>query len=480
MPRRDANAGRSLLFTLSVWIAPALVALVAGTTFVTSRTATSLADSAYDRSIAGALRAIDLNISTESGGVGIELPYPIFEAFEATASGSVYFRVATQDQLVEIGDSLLPRPRDFEGNGFHFYNDEYLGTPVRMGILKRQLDRPLYGASVPQTIVLQVAESMQSRDAFRLDLIRNTAALNLFCVVTVVVLLLAGLMRALSPLSALRAGFERRDPNDLSAVDGRTLPREIRPLIDTFNRLLARHAAQAEAQRRLLDDASHQLRTPIAVLRTQIDYALFAKVEAERLSVLQAMRQIIERAARTTTHFLTMARTRNFVSDMQSDARAPVDMAALLTELARMRLADARRRRVDINLDLPEAEVFAGGSETLIFEAVSNLLDNALRHSPEAGAVTLQLEAQQHQLHVIVTDEGPGMNDNDMAKVGDRHIEQTGSRGGAGLGLAVVTEIAEAHGGKLVLSNRQYGGLEARLSLRGWPTATKSSTVTAS
>lgn len=480
MTKADTGTGRSLLFTLSAWVAPALVALVAGTAFVTGQTATSLADSAYDRSIAGALRAIDLNISTESGGIGVELPYPLFEAFEATASGAVYFRVATEDGLVEIGDSFLPRPRDFDGDGFHFYNDEFLGTPVRMGILRRTLDRPLYGATKPQTITLQVAESMLSRDAFRMDIIKSTAALNLFCVVAVVALLLAGLMRALSPLSALRGGFEQRDPNDLSPVDGNALPREIRPLVDTFNRLLGRHAAQAEDQRKFLDDASHQLRTPIAVLRTQIDYALYARTEDERISVLNAMRQIVERAARTTTHFLTLARTRNFANQLQTDTRSSVDVGALLTELARMRLADTRRRRIDLNLDLPDEQIFARGSETLIFEAASNLLDNAIRHSPDSGAVTVQLDPQGDHLKIAIIDEGPGMRPDDIERMGDRHLEQTGNRDGSGLGLAVALEIARAHGGHLMITNRSQGGLEAVLLLPTITTATKGSTLTAS
>ncbi|MGF9564745.1 sensor histidine kinase [Neorhizobium sp. JUb45] len=474
------SAGRSLLFTVTMWVAPALVALVAGTAFITGSTATNLADSAYDRSIAGALRAIDLNISTESGGIGVELPYPLFEAFEATASGAVYFRVATEDGMVEIGDSFLPRPRDFSGTGFHFYNDEFLGAPIRMGIFKRKLKQPLYGAAEPQTIVLQVAESMQSRDAFRFEIIKSTAALNLACVFAVIILLLAGLTRALSPLSALRAGFERRDPNDLSPVDASALPREIRPLVDTFNRLLGRHTAQAEAQRHLLDDASHQLRTPIAVLRTQIDYALHTSAAEERISVLQAMRKIVERASRTTTHFLTMARIRNFASDTAPDTHRPVDIKALLTELARMRLADARRQRVDLDLDLPDQDVYANGSEILIFEALSNLLDNAIRHSPKQGNITFLLEPSDGLLRITLIDQGPGMSQEMIDRIGERHLDPAHHREGAGLGLAVVVEVAQAHGGALTLRNRTEGGLEAALTLPSPATAAKNRTLTAS
>lgn len=461
----SSGSGRSLLLTLMIWIAPALLALLVGTALVTGSTATTLADSAYDRSIAGALKAIDLNISTESGGLGVELPYPLFEAFEATASGSVYFRVTTSDGLVDIGDSFLPNPQAFTGDGFRFYNETFMDARVRMGVLRRTLEKPLYGAVSPQTIIVQVAESMQSRDAFRFEIIKSTAVLNLLCVIAVVGLLIAGVARALAPLSTLRTSFEQRDPNDLSAVDDTSLPREISPLVDTFNRLLSRHAAQAEAQRHLLDDASHQLKTPIAVLRTQVDYALYSRGEDERRSVLEAMRTVIERAARTTAHFLTMARARALLHEIDPAMRAPVDIKALLIELARMRLPDARRRRVDVNLDLPDANIHANGSETLIFEAVSNLLDNAIRHSPQGAGVTLCVVIVGGTVEICLADEGPGMKTEDIDQVGRRHIDLGQSRTGTGLGLAVVVAIAQAHAGSLRLANRPEGGLAATLTL---------------
>lgn len=475
MARSNVRPARSMWLTLIFWIAPALVALVVGAVLVTGSTATNLADSAYDRSIAGALRAIDLNISTESGGIGIELPYPLFEAFEATASGKVYFRVSTEDGLVQLGDSFLPEPQPVSDGGFHFYNDTFLGTPVRMGILKRVLDKPLYGAAVPQTIVIQVAESMQSRDQFRSEIVKRMAVLNLVSLIAVIVLLVAGVTRALSPLAALRAGFEKRDPDDLSPVDPSGLPQEVHPLIDTFNRLMGRHAKQAETQRQFLDDASHQLKTPIAVLRTQIDYALLAGDRDEQRSTLESMRGIVERAARTTSHFLSLARARNFAQESGSASHRPIDLKALLTELARMRLADARRLRVDLDLDLPETETRINGSETLLFEAVSNLLDNAIRHSPRGGSITLSLETEGSETCIRLVDQGPGMEPDALARAGDRFIETSGPRAGSGLGLAVVMAVAEAHGGSFAIRNGPERGLIAELRFRAAGITSKSS-----
>lgn len=443
---------RSLTRTLLWWIAPALVVLVGGAMLLAASTANHLADSAYDRSLAGAIRAIEMNISTD-GGLSVELPYPLFESFELTAAGEVYFRISTDDGLVLIGDTFLPAAPRVEDGAFRFYNAEYLGVPVRVGAFRSPLSSPLYGETGPESLLIEVAESTLSRDAFRLGILRDAALLNVVFVCAVILLLIAGLRRALRPLVALRTGFDRRAPDDLSPVASQGLPQETRPLIDAFNNLLARHGRQAAQQRQFLDDASHQLKTPIAVLRTQIDYALRAP-EAGRLDALTSMRGIAERAGRTTDLFLGLARARNFAQ--AGAAMAPVALDTMLRELARMHLAAARRKRIDLALDLPDAPVTLNAAEGLLFEAVGNLIDNAIRLSPKGGTVTITA-CDGDPVRIVVTDQGPGMDDARLARVGDRFFD------GTGLGLAIVGAVAEGHGGSFSAQNLPQGGLGAEI-----------------
>lgn len=447
---------RSLTHALLWWIAPALAVLVGGAMFLAVSTASRLADRAYDRSLAGAIRAIEMNISTEGGGLSVELPYPLFESFELTAAGEVYFRVSTEDGLVMIGDTFLPDPPAVAEGAFRFYNEEYLGLPVRVGAYRSRLPTPLYGGTGPESVLVEVAESTASRALFRQGILRDAAMLNVAFVGAVIVLLIAGMRFALRPLLALRAGFDRRAPDDLSPVAMAGLPRETRPLIEAFNRLLDRHSRQAAVQRQFLDDASHQLKTPIAVLRTQIDFALRAEDPRE---TLEAMRGIADRAGRTTDLFLSLARARNFAQE--GGARSPVALGPMMTELARMHLPAARRKRIDLALDLPEGGASVQASEALLFEAVSNLLDNAVRHSPKGGTVTLSV--QKRPLRIAVADQGPGMDDAQMRRVGDRFFGNEGA--GSGLGLAVVSAIAEGHGGSFAVRNLAGGGLVAEISL---------------
>nr|WP_246716917.1 sensor histidine kinase [Aureimonas phyllosphaerae] len=462
---------RPLWLTLALWTVPGLVFLLAAGLWLSAASLHDLSDSAYDRSLAGAIRAIDLNVSTESGGVGVELPYPLFESLQATASGEVFYRIATDDGLVQIGDALLPPPPFLAAGEMRFYDATYFDRPIRVAAFKRSLDRPLYGAASAQNIIIEVAETTGSREAFRRDLIRRAISRDALAVLVAAVLLALGVRFALAPLTALKDRLDRREPDDRSRLDEAGLPREVRPLVGAMNDLLQRHRERGEAQRRFIDDASHQLKTPIAVLRSQVDFALrSADPEATRRT-LEAMHPVIDRAGRMTTQLLALARAENALL-LDPSQKATVDLPKLLREVAWLHFAEARRGRIDLEIEAPEEPLAARGSEPLLFEALSNLLDNALRASPRGGRVVLHVARSKGDgwIDVEVRDEGSGMDAGKMARAGDRFGGGLDASGGGmaertGLGLAIVTAIARAHGGDLRLQNRPEGGLAAALRL---------------
>ncbi|MEI4487845.1 sensor histidine kinase N-terminal domain-containing protein [Frigidibacter sp. MR17.14] len=475
-----AAEARSLRRTLVLWLLPVAVVVLATSSLTGRITVAALADSAYDRSLAGALRVIEANISTRDGGLGVELPYYLFATLQSTAAGTVYVRVSSDDGLVQIGDPGLPEPATALAPGeMRFYDATYLGEPVRVAALRRALPAPLYGAAEPQSVLLQLGESTGSRAEFlgrvqRLALWRDLAAEA----VTLGLLWLA-VGAALKPLRRLRASFDRRAADDLTPIPAAALPREVQPLIDSFNGLLLRQAALARAQRQLLDTASHQLRTPLSILRMQLELAMGARDPAERAAALQAMAPVIDRSARTTAQMLALARAGHLSAE--AAPRPAVALAAVLTELARMQLPAARRRRIDLELDLPGAALRVAGDETLLYEALSNLMDNALRHAPVGGTVALALVPEPEpgqgagMARITVTDGGPGMAPALLARIGERFLGEDGAArtadgaaragGGTGLGLALVVAVAEAHGGRFEARNRRGGGFEASLLL---------------
>lgn len=471
--RSFRDTARPLWLKLALWTVPGLVFLSVAGLWLSAASLHDLSDSAYDRSLAGAIRAIDLNVSTESGGVGVELPYPLFESFQATASGEVYYRIATDDGLVQIGDALLPAPPPLSAGEMRFYDANYFDRPIRVAAFKRPLDRPLYGAARAQNIVIEVAETTGSREAFRRDLIRRAISRDALAVLVAAVLLALGVRFALAPLAALKERLDRREPDDRSRLDDAGLPREVRPLVGAVNDLLQRHRERGEAQRRFIDDASHQLKTPIAVLRSQVDFALRATDAETTRRALEAMRPVIDRAGRMTTQLLALARAENALL-LDPSQEAAVDLPGLLRDVARLHLVQARRGRIDLEIEVPDEPLMARGSEALLFEAVSNLLDNALRASPLDGHVVLRGARSEAAgwLLLEVQDEGPGMDDCTLKRVGERFGGGEAASGGegaerTGLGLAIVAAIARAHGGELRLRNRSGNGVVASLRLPG-------------
>ncbi|MCX7814401.1 MAG: sensor histidine kinase N-terminal domain-containing protein [Tepidimonas ignava] len=443
----------SLKSALLWWLVPGLVLIMGGTLWFSNQLLRDQVDAAYDRALAGALRAIDLNVSTASGGLAVEQPFLLLEFFELTTNARVYFRVATEDGLAEIGSPFLPLPHQPLLTGQpQFYYAMHEGTPVRVAALARAAHPPL--PSNPNgRIIVQVAESLGTREVFLEQVLRRSIERDVLGIVMSVLLLVSGIMISLRPLTRLRQELEARAPDDLRPIDDADLPAEVRPLVTAVNRHMARYAEMARMQRQFLDDASHQLRTPLSVLRTQVDFALRENDPAEVRRALQAMHEVLDRAVRMTNQMLSLARAREASLTEGGVAAEQVDLAELARSVARYLLPNARLKRLDFGVETAASPVWVRGSEWLLREALTNLVDNAIRYTPTGGIVTVRVLSDERCAVLQVQDSGPGMSDHDIARAGVRFRRgQAGKlQAGAGLGLAIVHAIAQMHGAVLRL-----------------------------
>ncbi|WP_312417409.1 sensor histidine kinase N-terminal domain-containing protein [Comamonas sp.] len=451
---------QSLKAALLMWLVPGLLVGMGGSLLWSVYSQRTQVDEAYDRALAGALRAINYNISTASGGLSVEQPYLLLEFFELTVNGRVYFRVATEDGLVEIGNPGLPLPDgELEPDVPQFYDAMYLGEPIRVAAWARLANPPVSGN--PQgRIIVQVAENLQQRALVERRMVANAILRDMLLVAISVVLLVAGVVRALRPLKHLRQRLDARAWDDLSPIDAASLPAEVRPLVQSLNLLVERYAHSAAAQRQFLDDASHQLRTPLALLRTQMGYALRERDPAEIRAALHAMQDGLGHAERLTQQMLALARARDAgAANSLRSQFAHVDVVVLAEEVVATLWPLARAKQIDLGLEL---NGFADGQERrllsvewLLREAISNLVDNAIRYTPRHGQVTLQVIGHATSISLVVIDSGGGMSDHDRERAGSRF--RRGAAGkhqqGAGLGLAIVQTIAGMHGAELTLSN---------------------------
>ncbi|HEX5638489.1 MAG TPA: ATP-binding protein, partial [Burkholderiaceae bacterium] len=261
-----------------------------------------------------------------------------------------------------------------------------------------------------------------------------------------VVLVWFGLSRGLAPLAALQDRIRSREPNDMSPIDQRAAPEEISPVVVSFNELLERLSRNMQMQQRFLADAAHQMKTPLAGLRTQAELAMR---ETDPQQLKRSLRQIAtstERATHLINQLLALARAEHQSTD---PARFEVvELNSLARSVVQEQVPDAISRRVDLGFEPAERPVRIIGVPLLVREMMLNLVDNGLRYTPEGGSVTLRIRQVKESAFIEVEDTGPGIPEAERQRVFDRFYRILGTNvDGSGLGLAIVREIVERHDG---------------------------------
>ena len=464
LKRWQTHSGWSLRRTLLTVLLPGMLLVVSAQMALTWRSTLMAADAAYDRSLFGAIRAIDASISTESGGLAMELPYRTLELFELTASGRVHFRLLTEDGLVEIGDPAMPLPEKLPLGQPVFQDAVYQDTSIRLGTYKRLLDRPLAGQTERQAVIIQVAEPLTPRETFTPQLVVQVVSRDILLVGVGCLLIVFAIAWSLQPLLVLRQQVLARSPSDLSLLQAQGVPSDVQPLILALNHHLERTKTLLEDRRRFIDDASHQLRTPLATLTTQLSYALREPDTVKQKEALFALRAQLEETVRQTNQMLALARADSAGLSPQS-----FDLVVFVQRICRAWWSSARQGGVNLDLDMDESlqRVMVTGEPELLQEALVNLLHNAIRYAGDGGHVRVDLHIDNDKVFLCVTDDGPGIPSDELHHAGERFFRATNAVGyGSGIGLAVVRSIVQRHGGQLTLQPGNDGrGLKACISL---------------
>lgn len=457
----------SLKVRLLVLVLPVMALFTATGLWMTRTDAAAASNAAYDRSLLGAMKALELNVSTASGGLAVELPYRLFEFFELTATGNVYFRVATADGLVEIGNPDLPAPPlPLKAGQAQFYDALYFGESVRVGAVTRALAQPLdrpVDRSDNAMLVIQVAESTASREQFTRSFLQRAMFRDAVFLLTMGVVVAAGLWVVLRPLGQLAAKTRARDAEDIRPLQSDDLPADVRPLVDAVNQQLGRIEALMAQRRSFVDDASHQLRTPLTILRAQLDFILRETDPQQRDEALSALSDALGQAIRGTNQLLTLAR-----SDAGGVDKEPFDLVALTRQVALELLPVARERGIDFGVEGPDTPLVSMGDPSLLKQAFLNIAHNALLHGKARGVVTLMPGQNESGYFVSVVDDGGGMDSQVLKQLGQRFSKGRGSRG-SGLGMAIATSVMQSHNGKLTVVAGDAGvGLRVTL---WWPSS---------
>jgi two-component system sensor histidine kinase TctE len=259
----------------------------------------------------------------------------------------------------------------------------------------------------------------------------------------------------LAPLARLRARLDARGSADLAPLDDAGMPRELLPVVGAFNALLGRIDAGARAQDEFRANVAHQLRTPLAGLRLQLEWLATRHAgDPETRRSVELMLGANERMIRQTNQLLSLERAE---PNRFARARlAPLDLAELVAGSIQGFVEQAASRDIDLGFELEAAQV--QGDRFLLRDLVDNLVDNALRYTPRGGRVTVGCRALPGGSVLRVEDNGPGIPLHLRDQVFERFVRLDEGTHGSGLGLAIVRDIASLHGAELTLSDAEGGG----------------------
>jgi two-component system sensor histidine kinase TctE len=463
---------RSLRRHLLLWLLLPQLVLWLAAAFVTYKVAERYANKAIDASLTTATRALARQVKPIGNGLFIDFPRAAQDIIEADPDDRVYYMVSTPPGQFILGNKQLPPPPAISEPrlGEPYFYDGVMGDraraanpamPVRVAALYLS-----YGEEgKPQQMLVQIARSRASREQLAGQILVDTALPLSALTLLMSMIVWAGIRAGLAPLARMRALVEDRAPNDLAPIELEAAPQEVRALAKAINSLLAEVQESVIAQKRFISDAAHQLRTPLAGLKSQTELAMKETSDAALKERLQRVNESATRSAHLVNQLLTLARAEP--ESAVGQGRARVDLRKLAAELTAEMVPRAIACGVDLGFDDGDdsTAAVALGNAFLLREALSNLVDNAIRYAGAGHAVTVRLLADRSQAMLEVEDNGPGIAVADRERVFERFVRATHEGNGCRLGLAIVREIVERHGGSIALAGVLPRGLRAVIRL---------------
>ncbi|HEY0590036.1 MAG TPA: sensor histidine kinase [Pseudoduganella sp.] len=460
----------SLRGQLLRWLLLPLVLLEIINTISVYYNAVDAADMAYDRSLLASTRALAERVSIEDGKVVADVPYVALDSFETDTLGRIYYKVTgINGETVSGYDDLpavpanVPRSENYPAL-VRFYHANYNGQPIRIAALLQ----PVYDDNMRGIALIQVGETLDARKGLTLKILYDTIVWQASVVLLAGLLVWFAVKLVLRPLMQLKQEVEARDVSDLSDLDPALVHKEVRPLVQAMNASTTRIAGLIASQRRFIADASHQLRTPLTVLKTQAE---LAQRELERASAASPeLRNIVASMAATTDSTVHLANRLLMLARIEhsdSGEPVPVPLRDTVQQVALELALSAVNRGIDLSLE-DDGEASVNGQALLLHELVSNLVDNALHYTPRGGSVVLRVLPDAARVVLEVEDSGPGIPPEDRDRVFSPFYRAASTMqanpGGSGLGLAIVRDIAVLHHAELELDQGVAGrGLLVRV-----------------
>lgn len=450
----------SLRARLTARLALALAVIGVFGTIVAYVMGARYANLAYDLALFDDVMTLAEQISVDDrGAIQVNLPTEALKWLLADGGEVVFYRITDmRTRMIVAANGDLGDLADVPISiGQPAYRDLVNGSlTLRVAYTQHVIDPK----DIP--ILVEIGETTGKRDRMTRGILFG-AVLFMFTIIAVAVgLVWQGVATALAPLKTLEAEAAKRSGSDLLPLDPLIAPEEVRGLIEAINRLMARVSAVMESQSHFIANAAHQLRTPLAGLRLQAQLASKAtRPEAMRANLAEVDASAA-RAAHLIDQILILSRAEAADPLPQGEI---IDLGPICRQVIERHLPLADQRDIDLGYEGPDGGLTVVGNEILFTELLGNLVDNALRYGRDGGEVTVEAREEAADVVLTVSDDGEGFAEADREQVFQRFYRPDSTlQGGAGLGLAIVREIAERYKGRLTLTSEPGRG--SRFELR--------------
>ena len=430
---RPASLKRRLLLTLLLPLGLIMLALGLSGAWLLSR----MVEGASDRVLSGSLQAISETLSMQEGFLTLDLPPSALGMLENADRDNVYYSIRYRGKLITGYSELPATTGPLRLDDIRFSDSSFHGIPIRVATEARlvpQLDYP---------VIVQVAETTKNRSSLAHRMQLALAAGELFLLVVIAGLVFFAVDWGLRPLAMLRKEVEARgsgDEMDFAPLPLSMVPQEAAPFVSAFNALLGHVETSFQTLRRFTSDASHQLRAPLAVVRTHVELLQRQTgLSAETVSTVQDIHNAVKNLHHLIVQLISLAKAERPMGEIDEGAHFDLVEAAAAT--ARTYAARALTAGMELSFETSRDSVDVHGSPFFAGEMIANLLDNAIRYGNAKGHIVVRVCGQSGTLEI--EDDGPGIPAEHRERVFERffRLPHHTDREGSGLGLSIVQAL---------------------------------------
>ncbi|MCY0854173.1 sensor histidine kinase [Cupriavidus sp. D39] len=452
----------SLRVRLLMWLLVPLTVFIGLSSYASYLSAADTANRLQDRALQASADAIAGQIGWADGRLTVQVPPSALSSFDSPYTDHVYYNVVDDRGRILAGNPGFDQHLMTGASNPVFYVSQFQAQRVRVV----QTSRTMFDSGQARKVTVTVGQTLIGNHELVRTLRMPALLREVVMLVLAVALVVVGLTVELRPLLRVKDEVAGRDPMDLVPVTVSDLPQELRPIVEAINQCIRRLNEYVRQQKCFIADAAHQIRTPLAVLGAQLQFA--ARMDdATRLGeILGSMETSTQALTNLANKLLLLSQAEAAAANSSGAAQPVADLVPVVTAALEDMVVLAQRKGIDLGAELAADSVTVGVNEWMMAAVVSNLVDNAIRYTPEHGQVTVALAREAGCAILAVSDNGPGIPAEARPKVFDRFYRNAlPNQEGSGLGLAIVKEIVLAAQGQVGLS-AGIGGRGVTLTVR--------------